>query len=77
MGLFEAGMCGLVLCNSLFFSYMILEVLTLGTYLLVGLWFNQSLVVTGPRCFLNQAGGRLIPADGSSRNFAAGWNLEF
>ena len=48
MGLFEGGMCGLVLCNSLFFSYMILEVLTFGTYLLVGLWFNQSLVVTEP-----------------------------
>jgi NAD(P)H-quinone oxidoreductase subunit 5 len=31
----------------LFFSYVILEVLTLGTYLLVGLWFNQPLVVTG------------------------------
>jgi NAD(P)H-quinone oxidoreductase subunit 5 len=49
MALFEAGMCSLVLCNSLFFSYMLLEILTLGTYLLVGFWYNQSLVVTGAR----------------------------
>ncbi|MHC5831933.1 MAG: NAD(P)H-quinone oxidoreductase subunit F, partial [Nostoc sp.] len=49
LGLFEAGLCALVLCNNLFFSYVILEVLTLGTYLLVGLWFSQALVVTGAR----------------------------
>jgi NAD(P)H-quinone oxidoreductase subunit 5 len=61
LGLFEAGMCALVLCNSLFFSYMILEVLTLGTYLLVGLWFNQSLVVTGARdAFLTKRVGDLF-----------------
>ena len=41
LGLFEAGLCALALCNNLFFSYVILEVLTLGTYLLVGLWFSQ------------------------------------
>ncbi|MBD2042652.1 NAD(P)H-quinone oxidoreductase subunit F [Microcoleus sp. FACHB-672] len=61
LGLFEAGMCGLALCNSLFFSYVILEVLTLGTYLLVGLWFNQSLVVTGARdAFLTKRVGDLV-----------------
>jgi NAD(P)H-quinone oxidoreductase subunit 5 len=49
MGFFEAGMCGLVLCNSLFFSYVYLEILTLGTYLLVGFWFAQPLVVSGAR----------------------------
>jgi NAD(P)H-quinone oxidoreductase subunit 5 len=37
LALFEAGMTALVLCDSLFFSYVILEILTLGTYLLVGL----------------------------------------
>lgn len=36
LALFEVGMCALVLCNSLFWSYIILEILTLGTYLLVG-----------------------------------------
>jgi len=61
LGLFEAGMCSLVLCDSLFFSYMILEILTLGTYLLVGLWFSQSLVVTGARdAFLTKRVGDLI-----------------
>lgn len=49
MGFFEAGMCGLVLCNSLFFSYVYLEILTLVTYLLVGFWFAQPLVVSGAR----------------------------
>jgi len=58
---FEAGMCGLILCNSLFFSYAILELLTLGTYLLVGYWFNQSLVVTGARdAFLTKRVGDLF-----------------
>ncbi len=61
MGLFEAGMCALVLCNSLFFSYVVLEVLTLGTYLLIGYWFNQSLVVTGARdAFLTKRVGDLF-----------------
>ncbi|MBV9389061.1 MAG: NAD(P)H-quinone oxidoreductase subunit F [Chroococcidiopsidaceae cyanobacterium CP_BM_ER_R8_30] len=61
LALFEAGMCGLVLCNSLFFSYIILEILTLGTYLLVGLWFSQPLVVTGARdAFLTKRVGDLL-----------------
>jgi NAD(P)H-quinone oxidoreductase subunit 5 len=58
---FEAGMTALVLCNSLFFSYVILEVLTLATYLLIGVWFNQSLVVTGARdAFLTKRVGDLV-----------------
>jgi NAD(P)H-quinone oxidoreductase subunit 5 len=61
LSLFEAGMCSLVLCNSLFFSYIILEILTLGTYLLVGVWFNQPLVVTGARdAFLTKRVGDLF-----------------
>ena len=61
LALFEAGMCALALCNSLFFSYIILEILTLGTYLLVGFWFNQSLVVTGARdAFLTKRVGDLF-----------------
>ncbi|MFN9857770.1 MAG: NAD(P)H-quinone oxidoreductase subunit F, partial [Pseudanabaena sp.] len=61
LALFEAGMCSLVLCNSLFFSYVILEILTLGTYLLVGIWYNQSLVVTGARdAFLTKRVGDLF-----------------
>jgi NAD(P)H-quinone oxidoreductase subunit 5 len=61
LAFFEAGMCALALCNSLFFSYIILEILTLGTYLLVGFWFNQSLVVTGARdAFLTKRVGDLF-----------------
>jgi NAD(P)H-quinone oxidoreductase subunit 5 len=61
LGLFEAGLCALVLCDNLFFSYVILEILTLGTYLLVGLWFSQPLVVTGARdAFLTKRVGDLF-----------------
>lgn len=61
LAFFEAGMTALVLCNSLFFSYFILELLTLGTYLLIGIWFNQSLVVTGARdAFLTKRVGDLV-----------------
>lgn len=61
LGLFEAGLCALSLCNNLFFSYVILEILTLGTYLLVGLWFSQPLVVTGARdAFLTKRVGDLF-----------------
>ncbi|WP_071515236.1 NAD(P)H-quinone oxidoreductase subunit F [Geitlerinema sp. PCC 9228] len=61
LALFEAGISTLVLCNSLFFSYVVLEILTLGTYLLIGFWFNQSLVVTGARdAFLTKRVGDLI-----------------
>jgi NAD(P)H-quinone oxidoreductase subunit 5 len=61
LALFEAGMCALVLWDSLFFSYVILEILTLGTYLLIGIWFNQSLVVTGARdAFLTKRVGDLF-----------------
>ena len=61
LALFEAGMCGLALSNSLFFSYIILEILTLGTYLLVGFWFNQSFVVSGARdAFLTKRVGDLF-----------------
>ncbi|QSJ18895.1 NAD(P)H-quinone oxidoreductase subunit F [Nostoc sp. UHCC 0702] len=61
LGLFEAGLCALALCNNLFFSYAILEVLTLGTYLLVGLWFSQPMVVSGARdAFLTKRVGDLF-----------------
>lgn len=61
LAMFEAGMCALVLWDSLFFSYVILEILTLGTYLLIGVWFNQSLVVTGARdAFLTKRVGDLF-----------------
>ena len=61
LALFEAGMTALLLCDSLFFSYMMLEILTLGTYLIVGFWFNQTRVVTGARdAFLTKRVGDLV-----------------
>jgi len=78
MGLFEAGMCLLVLCNSLFFTYVVLEILTLGTYLIVGFWYNQSLVVTGARdAFLTKRVGDLILLMGvvALLPIAGSWNF--
>ncbi len=49
MNCFGTGICGLMLSNSLFFSYVFLELLTLATYLLVGFWYAQPLVITGAR----------------------------
>ncbi len=49
MNCFGAGICGLMLSNSLFFSYVFLELLTLATYLLVGFWYAQPAVITGAR----------------------------
>ncbi|MEO1634674.1 MAG: NAD(P)H-quinone oxidoreductase subunit F, partial [Cyanobacteria bacterium J06631_9] len=61
LALFVGGMVMLVMTDSLLFSYVLLEILTLGTYLLVGFWFNQSLVVTGARdAFLTKRVGDLI-----------------
>ncbi|MCH9714511.1 MAG: NAD(P)H-quinone oxidoreductase subunit F [Cyanobacteria bacterium] len=61
LSFFEAGLCALVLTDSLFFSYLILELLTLGTYLIVGTWTNQPLVVKGARdAFLTKRVGDLI-----------------
>lgn len=79
VGLFEAGMTALVLSNSLFFAYFVLEILTLCTYLLVGLWFNQSLVVTGARdAFLTKRVGDLILLMGvvALLPLAGTWNFE-
>ena len=78
LALFEAGMTGLVLCDSLFFSYILLEILTLGTYLIVGYWFNQTLVVTGARdAFLTKRTGDLILLMGVLALYplAGSWNF--
>ena len=77
LALFEGGMCALALCDSLFFSYVILEILTLGTYLLVGLWFSQPLVVTGARdAFLTKRVGDLLLLMGviALLSLAGTWN---
>ncbi len=61
MGFFEAAMSGLALSDSLFLSYALLELLTLSTYLLVGFWYAQPLVVTAARdAFLTKRVGDLL-----------------
>lgn len=49
MGFFEAALAGIALSDSLLLSYGLLEMLTLSTYLLVGFWYAQPLVVTAAR----------------------------
>jgi len=61
IGFFEAALSGLAISDSLFLSYLLLEVLTLSTYLLVGFWYAQPLVVTAARdAFLTKRVGDLL-----------------
>ncbi len=61
MGFFEGAMSGIAISNSLFLSYVLLELLTLSTYLLVGFWYAQPLVVTAARdAFLTKRVGDVI-----------------
>lgn len=61
MGFFEAALSALAISDSLLLSYAVLEVLTLSTYLLVGFWYAQPLVVTAARdAFLTKRIGDLL-----------------
>ncbi|MGQ4648100.1 NAD(P)H-quinone oxidoreductase subunit F [Lyngbya aestuarii] len=61
MGFFEGAMGGIALSNSLFLSYALLEMLTLSTYLIVGFWYAQPLVVTAARdAFLTKRVGDIL-----------------
>lgn len=61
MGFFEGAMSGVVISDSLFLSYGLLEMLTLSTYLLVGFWYAQPLVVTAARdAFLTKRVGDVL-----------------
>lgn len=61
MGFFEGALAGIALSDSLFLSYALLEMLTLSTYLLVGFWYAQPLVVTAARdAFLTKRVGDLL-----------------
>jgi len=61
MGFFEGAMSGLALSDSLLLSYALLELLTLSTYLLVGFWYAQPLVVTAARdAFLTKRVGDIL-----------------
>ena len=61
MGFFEAALSGIAISDSLLLSYALLEMLTLSTYLLVGFWYAQPLVVTAARdAFLTKRVGDII-----------------
>ncbi len=61
MGFFEGAMTGIAISNSLFLSYALLEMLTLSTYLIVGFWYAQPLVVTAARdAFLTKRVGDVL-----------------
>ncbi len=61
MGFFQAALCGIAISDSLLLSYGLLELLTLSTYLLVGFWYAQPLVVTAARdAFLTKRVGDII-----------------
>ena len=61
MGFFEGAISGVILSSSLFSSYFLLEMLTLSTYLLVGFWYAQPLVVTAARdAFLTKRVGDVL-----------------
>ncbi|MDA0672705.1 MAG: NAD(P)H-quinone oxidoreductase subunit F [Cyanobacteria bacterium] len=78
MGMFEAAMSGVVLSSSLFLAYSLLEVLTLSTYLLVGFWYAQPLVVTAARdAFLTKRIGDVLLLMGVVALAAMAGSLKF
>lgn len=78
MGIFEAAMSGIVLSGSLFLSYSLLEMLTLSTYLLVGFWYAQPLVVTAARdAFLTKRIGDVLLLMGMVALAALAGSLNF
>ncbi len=61
LAFFLAAITGLFLSDSFFLTYMVLEALTLSTYLLVGFWYAQPLVVTAARdAFLTKRVGDVL-----------------
>jgi NAD(P)H-quinone oxidoreductase subunit 5 len=61
VGFFEGAMSAVAISNSLLVSYGLLELLTLSTYLLVGFWYAQPLVVKAARdAFLTKRAGDIL-----------------
>ncbi|MFN5219485.1 MAG: NAD(P)H-quinone oxidoreductase subunit F [Cyanobacteriota bacterium] len=78
VGFFEGAMAGVVLSSNLFVSYFLLEMLTLSTYLLVGFWYAQPLVVTAARdAFLTKRVGDVLLLMGMVALSAWAGSLEF
>jgi len=78
VGFFEGAMSGVVLSSNLFMSYFLLEMLTLSTYLLVGFWYAQPLVVTAARdAFLTKRVGDVLLLMGVVALSAFAGSMEF
>ncbi|MEC4802679.1 MAG: NAD(P)H-quinone oxidoreductase subunit F [Jaaginema sp. PMC 1080.18] len=78
MGFFEAALSGLAISDSLLLSYGLLEMLTLSTYLLVGFWYAQPLVVTAARdAFLTKRVGDILLLMGVVALSSYGEGLDF
>jgi NAD(P)H-quinone oxidoreductase subunit 5 len=78
MGFFEAALSGIAISDSLLLSYALLEMLTLSTYLLVGFWYAQPLVVTAARdAFLTKRVGDIILLMGVVALSSYGTGLRF
>ena len=78
VGFFEGAMSGVVLSSNLFMSYFLLEMLTLSTYLLVGFWYAQPLVVTAARdAFLTKRVGDVLLLMGVVAVSAWAGSMEF
>lgn len=78
MGFFETALEGIALSDSLLLSYCLLEALTLSTYLLVGFWYAQPLVVTAARdAFLTKRVGDIALLMGivALSNYGEGLNF--
>ena len=78
VGFFEGALSGLVLSSNLLMSYFLLEMLTLSTYLLVGFWYAQPLVVTAARdAFLTKRVGDILLLMGVVALSAWAGSMEF
>ncbi|MFM7674701.1 MAG: proton-conducting transporter membrane subunit, partial [Synechococcus sp.] len=78
VGFFEGAMSGVVMSSNLFSSYFLLEMLTLSTYLLVGFWYAQPLVVTAARdAFLTKRVGDVLLLMGVVALSAWAGSMEF
>ena len=78
MGFFEGALAGIALSDSLLLSYCLLEALTLSTYLLVGFWYAQPLVVTAARdAFLTKRVGDILLLMGIVALSSYGVGLDF
>jgi NAD(P)H-quinone oxidoreductase subunit 5 len=78
LGFFEAALSGIAISDSLFLSYALLEMLTLSSYLLVGFWYAQPLVVKAARdAFLTKRVGDVILLMGivALSSYGAGLNF--